>query len=254
MKIKVFSVSKYEKNEDKWHIPYRAQAAGDEAFDETRPVTLCDGASESYNSSLWAEILCKSLQNQADFSDEWLKERIGEYEREINPQNLGWSRQMAYERGSFATFLSVFFQHGKCLVNAVGDSVAVVVNGADGSVLESFPYDDPGKFLEHPLLLSTKPELNTQISGDFQSEFVCLDKATHVLLLTDALGHWLMKRKKEPESVRRLLAIADAAEFAEFVLKERQNDLRFDDTTMIRISLVDNLPVLPVNLQAAGEE
>lgn len=236
MNISSWSVAKYRgANEDKWHVPDEAD----------RPIVLCDGASESFNSSLWAGLLAQGLRSHEDFTDSWLKDMIAKYENAINPAELTWSKQLAYERGSFSTLLSVQFRDGECLVNATGDSVAFAVNTEQ--VIDTYHYDSPGQFLNHPSLLATKDGLNLPLGENVDdcqfSGRLDLKNATHVLLLTDAIAHWLMERRNDPESIRILLAIAKESDFEAFVEKERKSKrLRFDDTTMIRIDMC-KLPV-----------
>ena len=79
MNVQSFSVPKYpDTNEDKWLIP----------DDSNAPIVLCDGASESYNSNLWAEILAKGLNRHEDFSVAWLNHKIAEYYAQIDPSKL----------------------------------------------------------------------------------------------------------------------------------------------------------------------
>lgn len=243
MKTEVFSLAKYENaNEDCYHIPNIA----------SQPIVLCDGASESYASARWAKILAENLPDHSGFSRTWLDARIRQFETGIKPDELSWSKRMAYDRGSFSTFLSAQFKDGKCLINAIGDTVAFSLNSE--KILDSCPYHSPDQFNSRPILFCTRPELNP--SGDFtESEppytaELDLAGASHVLLLTDALAHWLM-RKNSANAISRLLAIKNDSDFQTFVTTERKRDLRFDDTTMIRIQLAEFLPAL---LPASGSQ
>lgn len=237
MNIQTFSVPKYpETNEDKWLIP----------DDSDAPIVLCDGASESYNSNLWAKILANGLGRHDDFGLAWLNDRIAEYDAQIDPAKLSWSKQLAYERGSFATFLSVQVKDDKCLVNAIGDSEMFIIG--DGWITESYPYNGADEFLAHPTLLSTKKRDNGSLQDKLgerpYSAVFTLAGASHIIMATDALAHWITKRRdaEDREAVRFLLN-TDEADFEKFVEKERKNGLRLDDTTMIRIVLHDHPPI-----------
>lgn len=237
MNIQAFSVPKYpEANEDKWRIPDGCEA----------PIVLCDGASESYNSNLWAEILANGLEKHEDFGAAWLNQKIAEYDAQIDPSKLSWSRQLAYERGSFATFLSAQLKNGECLVNAMGDSELFIFG--NGWITESYPYNGSDEFLAHPTLLSTKKEDNRALEDRRcerpYSAIFSLAGASHVIMATDALAHWIMKRRDaEDNEAMRFLLSTDEVEFGKFVERERKNGLRFDDTTMIRIDLRDHPPI-----------
>lgn len=244
MRAEVFSVAKYDSaNEDCCFIPRIA----------SRPIVLCDGASESYDSARWARILAENAPLDEDFNSDWLHARIVQFESGIDADDLSWSKRLAYDRGSFSTFLSVRFRQGKCLVNAIGDTEAVAVNSE--GIIDACPYHKPEQFLSRPSLFSTRPELNLPFNGETEPPFIAqlnLDSATHVLLLTDALAHWLLK-KNDPMAIASLLDIGNEAEFQEFVEAERKRDLRFDDTTMIRIRLHEPLPMLYERGEQPGE-
>lgn len=242
MKHVVFSVEKYEDlNEDKWRFP---KDDGDGFF------ALCDGASESFDSRGWAALLANGISSLDDFNNDWLAEKIREFEAIWQNRNLTWSQQIAFERGSFSTLLGVQFHEGKCEVSALGDTNAFSVNGKE--IVDKCPYTKVEQFLDRPLLLSTLKNLNIDLSEERDDcpkhAMLDLSGATHVLLLTDAIAHWLMKHENEPAQIRRLLEIENQEEFAAFVAEERKKGMRFDDTTMIRINL-DKLP----SIQAGAE-
>lgn len=235
MKVDVFSLEKYAGlNEDQWHLP---EAEGENLF------VLCDGASESFDSRGWASLLANGLTSLDDFDNDWLAEKIREYEKAWQGRDLGWAQQRAFDRGSFSTLLALRLSGGKCEVSAIGDSVAFSVN-AD-AVIDKCPYYKAEQFLAHPLLLSTlkqlSPDINENRDDCAYHADLDINGATHVLLLTDAIAHWLMKNMHDPGQIRKLLEIGSQKEFAAFVSQERQRGMRFDDTTMIRIDL-DKLP------------
>lgn len=236
MKIDAFSVEKYEGlNEDKWRWL--------QSSEEAALFVLCDGASESFDSRGWAAMLAHDLKSLDDLDQCWLAGQISKYERHWQNRKLGWAQRLAFDRGSFSTILALQISHGKCEVSAIGDTVAFAVNHTE--ILDSCPYRRADQFQNRPLLLSTLATLNPNLSEDRDDcanhAMLDINGATHVLLLTDAIAHWLMKNAESDGQIRRLLAIASKEEFEAFVQEERKKGLRFDDTTMIRINL-EKLP------------
>lgn len=132
-----------ELNEDAW------------AVDETvSKVALSDGASESYDSRTWATLLVKAYAADSAFSIEWLGKVLADYSSMVNYESLSWSKQAAFDRGSFATLLGLeLAPNGDVEVLALGDSVAFHLRG--DQLLSSFPYTLPEQFDARPLLLST---------------------------------------------------------------------------------------------------
>jgi hypothetical protein len=126
-------------------------------YDEDHQVFLIsDGASESYNSRLWAELLVNSwLAVRPKRSPlRWFDRALAGYESRSPREQMSWSEEAAYERGSFASILAVELQGTKGVrVTAVGDSTAVLVDA--GRIRDSFPYQRPEQFRSRPHLIST---------------------------------------------------------------------------------------------------
>lgn len=229
------SIAKYEGlNEDFWHIP-----AG---FTSGAPVLLCDGASESYDSRSWARLLAENFDGSQELGPPWLEERIRDYERLTDRENLGWARQLSYERGSFSTFLACRLFPDRCIVDCVGDSVLFLLDSC--SIYAAYAYDDEACFNEKPCLISTRRELNADLAswcaaGAFQGELP-LDQGgkSRLLMATDALALWILKFREDMGAISRLLAARDQDSFAAFVKNERAaGALKLDDTTLIHIEV-----------------
>ena len=70
-------------------------------------IAMSDGASESYDSRAWARLLaCRFVEN-SQIDHRWLAEAITEYTTRVDYASLSWSKQAAFERGSFATLLGI---------------------------------------------------------------------------------------------------------------------------------------------------
>lgn len=217
---------------------------------------LCDGASESYNSRLWAKVLAEKFAANPAFGPEWLAEALRGYIAEHDFESMSWSQQAGFERGSFSTLLGIEFDEGHRTVDAlaIGDCVAVLVDGE--RFVEAWPFADPERFKEHPTLLATKSEHNAFVSElgfwtnsvkTFQLDS-CI--SPRLVCMTDALAEWTLRGVRDGEpTLGRLLSIASEAELAELVVEERAaKRMRVDDSTLIVVSFPtpSSSDVLPV--------
>jgi hypothetical protein len=205
---------------------------------------LCDGASESYNSRLWARVLAEKFAANPAFGSEWLAEVLRAYIAGHDFEAMTWSQQAGFDRGSFATLLGIEFdsEHRTVDALAIGDCVAVLVDGE--RFVEAWPFADPERFKEHPTLLATKSEHNAFVSElGFWTHSVKtfhLDtyQSPRLVCMTDALAEWTLRGVRDGEpTLRRLLSLTTEAELAELVLNERAaKRMRVDDSTLIIVS------------------
>lgn len=211
--------------------------------DGTR-FALCDGASESYNSRLWAKVLAEKFAANPAFGPEWLAEALRDYIAGHNFEAMSWSQQAGFERGSFSTLLGIEFdsEHRTVDVLAVGDCVAVLVD--DEHFVEAWPFADPERFKDHPTLLATKSEHNAFVSElgfwihSVKTFHLNAYQSPRLVCMTDALAEWTLRGVKDGEpTLSRLLSLASEVELAELVLEERAaKRMRVDDSTLIVVS------------------
>jgi hypothetical protein len=203
-------------------------------------LALSDGASESYDSRLWANLLARKYADDPEFGQQWLEAAVSNYQGQHDFAAMSWSQQLAFERGCFATLLAVEHDAPQRRVTlfGVGDSVAVLVVGAE--VVRSWPLDDPESFKERPTLLSTLRAHNefTQ-APEFESLARAeLDLASFpeptLLCMTDALGEWTLRMAgDDPGRLADLLAIRSEEELVALVVAERAaKRMRVDDSTL----------------------
>lgn len=217
---------------------------------------LCDGASESYNSRLWAKVLAEKFAANPAFGPEWLAEVLRDYIAGHDFEAMTWSQQAGFDRGSFATLLGIEFDSHHRTVDAlaIGDCVAVLVD-AD-RFIEAWPFADPERFKENPTLLATKSEHNAFVSElgfwNLSVKTFNLDKceSPRLVCMTDALAEWTLRGVRDGEStLSRLLSLNTEAELVELVLAERTaKRMRVDDSTLIIVSFPNpsNSDVLPI--------
>lgn len=212
------------------------------AFDSARgTLALCDGASESFNSSVWAQILADKFVADPAVTPDWLAGAVADYVSRHDFESMSWSRQASYGRGSFSTLLGA--QHiprnQTVEILAVGDSLAVLADG--DNLIASRPFSDPERFKERPTLFSTLPEHNGFVSdADFWTtrgayfELGAL-ASPRLVCVTDALGEWLLRQtQSDGDGLARLLALTTEEELIALVVEERAaGRMRVDDSTLL---------------------
>jgi hypothetical protein len=222
-------------NEDAWAV--------DESIAK---VALSDGASESFDSRTWARMLVGAYVENASFSPEWLDTVLASYLAAVDYESLSWSKQAAFDRGSFATLLGLELAPNGTDVEvlAVGDSVAFHLRGEH--LLASFPYTTAEEFDARPLLLSTVAASNAFVRdrgffGRNTSRTWRAEPGDAVLLATDAVSQWaLRERGAELDALSYLRSVGSAADFEAKVLELRRDSrIRVDDSTLVRL-VVEN--------------
>ncbi len=207
-------------------------------------VAVSDGASESFDSKTWAHLLTTHFVQHPGLSTSWLSDAVADYLAQFDLAQMSWSKQAAFDRGSFATLLGIeeFISHGTVDVLSVGDSLAVLLDGDD--FIDSFPYVRAEEFQQRPELFCTNAALNTFFfSPDFFSRhhktWCIKDRSSPVILcMTDALGEWALRHAQEGRPVWQMLAgIEDVLSLETLVIQERlTRSMRIDDTTLVRLS------------------
>ena len=208
------------------------------ASEERQLFAMSDGASESYDSGLWSKLLCLHWTLGGGVASKHaLYSRIRDYSLACRPETLSWSKRASFERGSYATFLGVRRRHGAVQVLAFGDSLAVWHHGDH---VVTFPYCSAAQFAGRPICLSTLESRNKPALATTRASFTTwpMRPGACLLLMTDALGLWLLSRPDARLARERLLGFSDSNDFARFVLAERRSgEMKRDDTTLAVLSL-----------------
>jgi len=221
-----------ELNEDKF----------DSDLDKNR-IALSDGATESYDSKLWASLLVTNHVKTAAFNKDWVEEQINLYLSEFDLQNLSWSKQAAFDRGSFATLVSVEYDEShKCVdVMVIGDSFVALIN--DNCLIDTYPYSNSSSFRNRPELISTTrahnnfiDEKNFYNNHSKRWNIDCFSKPL-ILCMTDALGEWALTQHENKKEVwSQLLNIRSLDQLTELVITERGlKSMRVDDVTLMKL-------------------
>jgi hypothetical protein len=221
------------------------------ACDARQVYVLSDGASESYNSALWARVIVEAWFTSPPRRAylRWLRNAIKEYEYRSDTTNMSWSQEAAFARGSFASLLALnWTQEFDLQVTAVGDTVVLLV--ADGQVCWSFPYTNAAQFRDRPHLLSTILELNltpyfiravraiiaNESAGPCHASVpLHAGDERRLLCATDAFGAWLLADgEHQSDRLQRILNISSEEALVALVEEERAaGTMRRDDTTLL---------------------
>ncbi len=217
----------------------------DAYFIRNNVVAISDGAAESFDARSWAQILAHKFVSSAQFKESWLVGAIDEYSSLYRREDLSWSKQAAFDRGSFATLLGieVHEESNAIEVLAIGDSLAVLIS--NGQINESYPYTRFEDFDQKPLLLSTNHSFNDFIKPQ---DFLMTHSVTwklqpldnpHLLCMTDALGQWFLRTYQSDSTVlQTLLSFRNEAEMQEYIAVLRKDKaIRTDDTTLIVVDI-----------------
>jgi hypothetical protein len=205
------------------------------AFMRKGIYALSDGASESYASRRWARTLVARYACVPNISNAWIGEAIAAYDAGFDRETLSWSKQAAFDRGSFATLLGVIIQIDCIQVLGIGDSLAVIEK--NGNAVLTHPYKTSAEFSARPLLLSTLFRQNKSIDAEQVTLRWPREQSDNVriYLMTDALGAWLLEALEERLSVLR--GISNTPDFVAFIESARADgSMRRDDTTLMVIS------------------
>jgi hypothetical protein len=224
-------------------IPKIAGQRNEDSYQHSKADTfaLSDGASISFDSASWSQILVRRYARNPVFSIEWLAAAIGDFSKRYDREGLPWMKQASFDRGSFASLLGVQFIDRRKFVKvlAIGDSLAVLCDGDE--IIDTYPYSTAEQFSQSPQLLSTNSDENAflaalDISYDIYAHwpFSGLTRPS-LLCMTDALGQWLLStRADEISPISILRGITTNREFSDLVEQERgAGRLKRDDTTLL---------------------
>jgi hypothetical protein len=207
-------------------------------------LALSDGASESFDSRTWAQLIARKFTKEPEIGVGWLSEAVKEYVASFDVSALSWSKQAAFDRGSFATLLGIqhFCEQGAIAVFAMGDTLAAFCDGAQ--LIETFPYVESEQFQQRPELFSTNSGLNDCFGAqDFFARHhrtwsIDETREPELLCMTDALAEWALRSMELGiPAWEKLRGINEHCEMEALVSQERQaKTMRVDDTTLVRLS------------------
>lgn len=249
-------------NEDAYAYSYDKQA-----------FSLCDGASESYDSKSWANILSNHFISDPEVTEEWVMTCIQKYLKSLDLSSLTSSQLIAFQKGSFATFIGIVREKNQLKITNIGDSHVFLFtnlknNECNLDNLELKKIFKKPNFSDNPTLLSTKIDNNTFINfSDLQSSHyyntydldsedkyssddlaeLSIDdfnpshfKDTYLVCATDAVAEWIFKyieARKAPKIFQFLISLKNEGNEDKFrktvALCRELKSMRVDDSTLV---------------------
>ena len=214
-------------------------ADGNEDFfvwaDDRGGAAIFDGATESFAARRWVRMLAAAWKTNPQLDFEHLQSR---YEDEIDTLNLGWAQAQARQRGSFTTLASVTPTEGGLAATLIGDSCIALCK--DNAVLQMLPSSDPSFFRSTPEALASTPNLLTVNKElmDACSWIIPLEpgEIDCVVLMTDAIGHWVTSEpaSSEESRIESVLACRGEDQWSALVQHERASGrMKADDSTVV---------------------
>jgi len=215
-------------------------------------VALADGATESIFSREWARLLVDEFNDSSSTSLEALKRNVTRslrvWKRITRSRPLPWYAEEKVKLGAFCTFLGIKLSPinsvlGELNAIALGDSCLFQIRGK--TLTECFPFITPEEFGNNPGLLSTNPQYNERVWPAIVRHRGFWKTGDMLLLMTDALAQWFMRRVMEGEEPWNTLALfteeADSEQFTQWVGKLRESKLiKNDDVTLLVLRVLEN--------------
>ena len=225
-----------EEYEDAWAQRHTRTKAGIR-------VAVADGATETSFAKLWAVLLAESYVRSALTGPEFfarLQPARRLWRRRLAGRPLAWFASEKAEQGAFAAFLGVEIDAHKhrWTALAVGDCCLMQVDnvGREMRVVDMFPLQKSSQFTMSPYLIGSRSEGEPE-KDRIQTSQGSLRDGDMLLLATDAMAAWLLKRHEEERPLWNWLyrKLGTPERFAAIVAYGRKNGLRNDDCTLVRV-------------------
>jgi hypothetical protein len=214
---------------------------------ESGRLAVADGVSSGFRSRSWAQLLAAAVvaapPDPSDLQavEQWLSKPRTEWSAAFNPSALPWMQRGKYERagGGYSTLQWVELspadgEPGAYNYQTVALGDCCLFHIRDGQVLRSFPMTSAADYdLDPASLFSHRSPRDAAIEFSVDSG-ACRD-GDMLVLTTDALGQWLLRRE-EAEQGNDWFGMWEFAadQWSEFVERlRRDGEIRVDDTTLV---------------------
>jgi hypothetical protein len=219
--------------------------------DQARILAVADGASDSFESRIWARALVEAFVHEPPLPDafsilHWLAAPIETWKEGIHWDSLPWYSEEKARRGAFSTLLGVSLIHSDtppeetrvacCRWRAIALGDTCLFHIRRDQLLMSFPIEKAEELGTTPSLLSTRFEYSQRSletlkvrEGECQPEDL-------LLLTTDALAAWLLSRVENGDCPWPELCVLTPEDFTALVSQAReQQEMRNDDVTLLLV-------------------
>ena len=201
---------------------------------------VADGASTGSNSRAWAYWLVRSFVSDRDPSvlaptglDDWLGRVRGSFDPRSpefpSSRSPAWVQAAAQRQGAHATLLAGRFHDGRVTVVAVGDTCLFHLRA--GVPIDVFPLHDASEFGTQPDLIASEGGGTARRARHYRADFGDDDV---LVVASDALAEWLVRRRRSPEIWRLLMRIGQGGVTRLCADLRAARQLKNDDVTLFR--------------------
>lgn len=231
-------------------------------------VAISDGATQSFYSGLWSQILCNlycswpkliSHSQWSDWNDaaraQWIEEvnlKLGELKDSGKPSWIECLNGIKLKKDAFATFIGISLEnsylHGIC----IGDSCAMLVKQSpidpdsegyqgDYSIIRIFPGLWQHSFDSRTTGLSSYNSESNHLPEFFHIPVPAGKEDYRILLMTDALAHYVIDMEHRGMSIiSSLMSLSTEEEFTQYIDECRKTGLANDDATLVIVEITDS--------------
>jgi hypothetical protein len=200
-----------------------------------RRIALCDGASISFDSRLWAQCLARAFVRTGTVTPGSLGPAMQLYDATHGNRERPWHEAAAMEAGSFATLLGFeWLGTRRARLCAVGDTNAFLLRAR--RVRIAWPCTAPDDFGNSPSLVGSRPKHNQALfaGGGVHTTEWALERGDTFILATDAVAEWVVSDPDRRSAALVRAARAGAVPFRALIDGERRAArMKRDDSTVI---------------------
>ncbi|MBK7763306.1 MAG: hypothetical protein IPI46_08015 [Bacteroidetes bacterium] len=213
---------------------------------ETKTFALADGATQSFNSELWAEIITKGFVTNPTFN---VNELISYFEKQVveykntkfefssNPAKASLEKSKQ-NQGATATFIGLHFTtDNKIELISCGDTNLFLLNTKNE--VTAFPFTNVDNLDANIHFINTEQLIQNKIDETFfKTKSIEYNSDDKIIIATDALSRLILKK---PSVLSEILKIEDFNQLNDFCLKYWDSkELQEDDISAIIIPVQNN--------------
>ncbi len=170
------------------------------AYDEIEMfrAAVCDGATDSIFSKLWAQLLAQGYgagKWGSDISAPSIVQEQNEWHDFLSKQQLPWYAEEKAELGAFAALVGLTITSEPKQWNALALGDCCIFQIRNGTCLSAFPITTSAKFSNFPLLLCSVAERNSDV---FSNKHTVTDRTwqsgDQFFLMSDTVACWFLSQ------------------------------------------------------------
>lgn len=209
---------------------------------EKSKFVIADGATQGFESQLWAEKICDTF-NKIDHLDvarlieefKIIAEEFNNLEYNFADGPMGVIERSRSKIGGTSTFLGLLISEGTAQVYAYGDSNLFLIR--DDQVVTSFPYMNSLELLENNYFLNTRRLLDDHFEVNINQKSFSLDNNDIIVMASDAISNLIFNDNEELQKILNISNFEDFKEYCE--VRWESKSLQEDDITIVVIENIE---------------